>query len=102
MTTLDPTAAPFVLRLFGPFEVFVDGSPLPHLRTQKGRWLRSLLAIRAGSPVARDWLAGTLWPDSLQSQALASLRRSLTDLRVALGSAADCLRSRARQPCAST
>jgi hypothetical protein len=84
MTTLDPTAAPLVLRLFGPFEVFAEGNPLPHLCTQKGRWLLALLALRAGSPVARDWLAGTLWPDSPQSQALGSLRRSLTDLHSAL------------------
>lgn len=33
----------------------------------------------------RDWLAGTLWPESGQTQALAGLRQSLSDLRSAMG-----------------
>src|SRR5262245_4713070 len=33
----------------------------------------------------RSWLAGTLWPDSSEEQAPSSLRRSLTDLRRAVG-----------------
>lgn len=79
---------PLVIRLFGQFEVRVDESPLPPLRTAKGRWLLALLALRAGSAVDRTWLAGTLWPDSSDEDASGNLRRSLTDLRSALGSAA--------------
>jgi predicted ATPase/DNA-binding SARP family transcriptional activator len=45
----------------------------------------ALLTLRHGRPVERDWLAGTLWPDVLQSQASASLRAVLSELRVALG-----------------
>src|SRR5205823_2118822 len=84
--TLSNRAGPaLVIRLFGSFEVWRDGQPLPTLRTRKGQWLLTLLALRAGQEVERAWLAGTLWPDSSEAQALANLRNSLTDLRGALG-----------------
>jgi len=62
-----------------------DGAPLPPLRTRKGLWLLALLALRAERQVERTWLAGTLWPESTESDAYANLRRSLYDLRRALG-----------------
>ena len=43
--------APLALRLFGPFEVHVNGGPLPRLRSRKGQWLLALLALRHGAPV---------------------------------------------------
>src|SRR5438874_6714560 len=73
------------IRLFGPFQVTVSEQALPPLRSRKGQWLLALLALRAGQEVERAWLAGTLWPDSSEAQALANLRNSLTDLRGALG-----------------
>ncbi|AIE86076.1 AfsR/SARP family transcriptional regulator [Fimbriimonas ginsengisoli] len=76
------------LRLFGPFSATVDGVPIRKLRTQKGRWLLALLALREGRPIERGWIAATLWPDNDPSAALYSLRRCLTDLRDALGPAA--------------
>jgi non-specific serine/threonine protein kinase len=79
--------------LFGPFAAQVDGSPLARLRTRKGEWLFALLVLRHGREVQRDWLMGTLWPDSRELQASASLRQSLADLRRALGPYAPCLRS---------
>ena len=79
------------LRLFGAFGAFVDGVPLPRLRSRKGLWLLALLALRPGRSVSREWLAQTLWPDSEPSQAFYNLRQCLTDLRHALGSEADCL-----------
>jgi DNA-binding SARP family transcriptional activator len=83
------TAAPSLkIRLFGPWEVHLHGAPFPHVRTRKAQWLLALLALRAGAGVDRDWLAATLWPDSPPSQALASLRMRLTDLRRALGTEA--------------
>jgi DNA-binding SARP family transcriptional activator len=85
MTTSDPSAAPLTLRFLGPVEVRVRDAPLPHLRTRKGAWLLALLTLRPDHQADRDWLAGTLWPDSFQFQALASLRMSLKDLRRALG-----------------
>src|SRR5207244_4346385 len=45
-----------------------------------------------GCETERAWLAGLLWPDSHEPNALANLRESLKDLRRALGPAADRLR----------
>jgi predicted ATPase/DNA-binding SARP family transcriptional activator len=71
--------------LFGPFEVQLNGAPLPRPRSRKGLWLLALLTLRHGREVERDWLAGTLWPESAPAQAFHSLNMSLTDLRRALG-----------------
>jgi predicted ATPase/class 3 adenylate cyclase len=85
MTETDGAASPLSLRLFGSFEVRLDGAPLPRLRSRKGQWLFALLTLRAGRGVERSWLAGMLWPESDLPQALSSLRKSLGDLRQALG-----------------
>jgi predicted ATPase/class 3 adenylate cyclase len=85
VTQSDRAGSPLAIRLFGPFEARWNGGPLPHLRSRKGQWLFALLALRAGQEVERAWLAGVLWPDSSEAQALANLRNSLTDLRGALG-----------------
>src|SRR5579871_4565284 len=85
--------APLALRLFGPFDARLHGEPLPPLRSRRGQWLLALLTLRHGREVSREWLAGTLWPDSDTPQALSSLRRTLTDLRQALGDQAEKLRS---------
>jgi predicted ATPase/class 3 adenylate cyclase len=76
---------PLVIRLFGPFELLVNGCPPPRLRTRKGQWLLALLAMRAGRELDRAWLASTLWPDSSATQAFVNLRVSLNDLRRVLG-----------------
>jgi DNA-binding SARP family transcriptional activator len=73
------------IRLFGAFDVRIGAVPLPHLRTRKGNYLLALLVLRRGRAMARDWLCGKLWPDSLMEQARGNLRRTLTDLRCALG-----------------
>src|SRR5579871_3248643 len=75
----------FEMRLLGPLQVRVQGQPLPHLRSRKPLWLLALLTLRQERPVERDWLAGTLWPESTQEQALANLRLNLRVLRQALG-----------------
>ncbi len=62
-------------------------------RTRKEAWLLCLLAVRLGKAVDRTWLAGTLWPDSEESRALANLRRSLSNLRDCLGPCSDLLES---------
>jgi predicted ATPase/class 3 adenylate cyclase len=84
-TAAETGTPPLSLCLFGPLEVRLHGAPLPHLRSRKGHWLLALLALRTGRELERSWLAGTLWPDSSQSQALSHLRKSLLDLRRALG-----------------
>lgn len=81
------------LQLFGPFVALVRGEPLPHLRSRKGHWLLALLALRQGRSVSREWLAGTLWPESEPGQAFYNLRQCLTNLRQALGNAALVLQS---------
>ena len=72
----DPGAAPLQIGLFGPFSVWVRGTPLPHLRTRKGEWLLALLVLHADRPLDRGWLAGLLWPNVSTSQSLASLRKA--------------------------
>lgn len=82
-------APPLSIQLYGPVEVRIHGAPLPRLRSRKGTLLLAHLALRAGTPVDRTWLAGMLWPDSIDSQARANLRQILTDLRTALGREGD-------------
>jgi DNA-binding SARP family transcriptional activator len=93
MTPREPPAPALYIHLFGPFEVRVNAAPLPRLRSRKGQSLLALLTLRAGTELERAWVAGALWPESPGSHSLATLRRDLTDLRRALGPAADRLRS---------
>jgi Predicted ATPase len=79
---------PLELRLLGPFEVRVAGRPIGRLHSRKGLWLLALLALRHGRPVEREWLAGTLWPDSTEAGAFANLRNCLFDVRGGLGAEA--------------
>jgi predicted ATPase/DNA-binding SARP family transcriptional activator len=79
---------PLALRFLGACEVTVHGRPLPPLRYRKELWLLALLALRHDREVARDGLAALFWPDAEESQALYYLRRSLSNLRRALGSEA--------------
>src|SRR5205823_6742384 len=88
-----PAAPALEIRLFGAAEARVRGEPIAALRTRSGWWALALLALRDGRPVERRWLAGTLWPESSESLAFANLRRSLNDLRHALGDQAYRLRS---------
>ncbi len=85
------------IRLLGPFEVRIDGKPLAPLRARKEHWLLALLALRLDQPVERDWLAGTLWPESAQHQALYNLRENLANLRRTLGPEAQRIASPSRQ-----
>lgn len=88
---------PLLIRLFGPPEFRVNGEPLPRLKTRKGLYILALLALRHNREVERNWLAGTLWPESDELVGLTYLRQSLTDLRTALGAAADLLLSPSRK-----
>jgi DNA-binding SARP family transcriptional activator len=47
--------------------------------------LVAFLMAHAGSPQARQRIAGLLWPDSTEAQALTNLRRELHQLRQVLG-----------------
>src|SRR5690242_12388044 len=85
--------APLALALFGPMQAWIDGRPLPHLRSRKALWALALLTLRHDREVGREWLAGTLWPDVDQSVAFANLRPVLSELRRALGGQGERLRS---------
>jgi hypothetical protein len=73
------------IQLFGPLRVRVRGAELPPVRTRSVLWLLALLTLRSGQNVARSWLAGALWPDSRDEQALLYLGRDLMLLHAALG-----------------
>jgi len=77
--------SPLEVRLLGGFDVRVADKPLPSLRSRREQWLLALLVLRHDRDTARDWLATTLWPDNEESQALFYLRKSLSNLRQALG-----------------
>lgn len=93
MRTDTPTLA---IWLFGGIEVLVQGEPLPRLRSRQGLRLLALLALRAPRPLERRFLAGLLWPESSEEDGLALLRRTLTDLRKALGTEAERVASPSR------
>jgi non-specific serine/threonine protein kinase len=79
------TTAPLTLSLFGPLRILVNGEPMPRVRSRAAEWLLALLVLRQGRAVSRSWLAGTLWPQSEETQALQNLRHALLSLRKALG-----------------
>ena len=56
---------PAALRIFllGPARLEIDGEASQQPLAKKELWLLTLLALRQGRPVARDYLAGLLWPD---------------------------------------
>ncbi|MCW3051245.1 MAG: hypothetical protein JWN14_415, partial [Chthonomonadales bacterium] len=93
MTAPQTRSAALVLTLFGPMQALVDDRPLAHMRSRKGLWLLALRTLRHDRPVEREWLAGTLWPNMDQSQALAGLRTILSELRSGLGGQKDRLQS---------
>ncbi|MGA9192961.1 MAG: tetratricopeptide repeat protein [Anaerolineales bacterium] len=75
-----------MLRIFllGHFEVTLDGRPA-EIDSRPVQLLLAYLALNAKSPQPRDRLAGILWPDSDESNALANLRHALWRLRQAIG-----------------
>jgi DNA-binding SARP family transcriptional activator/tetratricopeptide (TPR) repeat protein len=55
------------------------------VRSSRAVALVALLTVCAGSPQSRQRIAGLLWPDSTDAQALTNLRRELHHLRQVLG-----------------
>jgi predicted ATPase/DNA-binding SARP family transcriptional activator len=92
-TLQQPESSQLSIRLLGPFDVQFGGERIDRIHSRKEQWLLALLALRSGREVTREWLAGTLWPDSLKQQALAYLRRSLYLLKAALGDQSRCIQS---------
>jgi DNA-binding SARP family transcriptional activator/predicted ATPase len=72
------------LSLLGPFVATLDGQAVT-FATAKTRALLAYLAVEADRPHARALLAGLLWPDQPDRDALKNLRNTLARLRAALG-----------------
>jgi predicted ATPase/DNA-binding SARP family transcriptional activator len=71
--------ATFEIRLFGAIEVYRDGQAVSGFRSQKTLALLAYLIVE-DRPLTRDYLAGLLWPDTSQPEALGHLRRALYNL----------------------
>ena len=89
-------SAQLQLNFLGPFEVTLDGQPVSGFAADKVRALLAYLAVegtrrdeRSGQPHRREALAGLLWPDYPDSDALISLRQAIHRLRQALGEGAN-------------
>jgi predicted ATPase/DNA-binding SARP family transcriptional activator len=73
------------IRCFGNLRIEVDGQPINHFDTDKTRALLVYLAIENQHPHPRSHLAGMLWSDQPEEQALHSLRQTLSSLRRTIG-----------------
>jgi DNA-binding SARP family transcriptional activator len=73
------------IRLLGPISVTNDGRPVP-IAAKKARALLGYLALREGTEVSRSVVTDLLWGERSESQARASLRQTLSELRGVLGS----------------
>ena len=82
----------FEIKLFGSIEIYHKGQPITHFRSQKALALLAFL-ITEDRPVTREYLAGLIWPEATQAQALGLLRRSLYSLSKQLP---DCLETSQR------
>lgn len=85
-----------LLRFFGSFQANLGNQPVAPPRAKKVLLLLLILALRGGKPLDRTYLAGTLWPDSGDSDGAMNLRRALSDLRQWLGPEAERLQSPTR------
>ncbi len=70
---------------FGHLRIETDGQSIDHFETDKARALLVYLAIENEHPQRRSHLAGLLWSDQSEEQALHSLRQTLSSLRKTLG-----------------
>ena len=84
--------APLSLSCLGPFEVKLDGRPVTGFKSKKVRGLLAYLAVESSRPHPREVLAGLLWPDWPDSEALSNLRYALSNLRRVIG-------DRTAEPC---
>jgi len=76
--------AHLALALLGGFQVELDGRPVTGFKSSKVRALLAYLAVEADRPHRRETLAGLLWPERTDRDALSNLRYSLASLRKTL------------------
>src|SRR5262249_36724149 len=75
------------IRLLGSVTIEIDGRPVA-VASRKARALLGYLALREGTEVSRGVITGLLWGERSESQARASLRQTLSELRAALAGSA--------------
>jgi DNA-binding SARP family transcriptional activator/predicted ATPase len=73
--------ANLALSLLGTFQVLLGGQPATGFKSNKVRALLAYLATEADKPHRREVLAGLLWGDMPDQDALSNLRYSLANLR---------------------
>ena len=73
------------LSLLGVFRATLDGAPITNFESAKVRALLAYLVVERDRPHARETLAGLLWSDFPNSDALRNLRLALSNLRQAIG-----------------
>src|SRR5262245_56603729 len=71
------------IRLLGPLKIENNGNAVA-LSSKKARALLGYLVLRQGTEISRSILTGLLWGERSDSQARASLRQTLSELRGAL------------------
>ncbi len=72
------------IRLLGSFQVSLNGLSVTGFETDSARALLAYTAMQAGTPLARETLAGLMWPEQSRSKALHALSQTLNRLRKAL------------------
>ena len=70
-------------RLFGQFEVKLDGEPV-EIRSRPAQSLLAYLLLNPGTAHRREKLAGLIWPDATETTARNNLRYALWRLRKAI------------------
>ena len=73
------------LSLLGSFQAFLGEELITNFKSNKVRALLAYLAVEADKLHRRESLAGLLWPDWPNRDALSNLRYTLSDLRNAIG-----------------
>ena len=86
------------LTLLGAFQATLDGQPVVGFESNKVRALLAYLAVEADRPHPRATLAGLLWPERPDCDALANLRYALSNLRQAIGDRGGSLHGEPRRP----
>jgi len=85
MRTSHTESSTFTLRLFGHFDLKINGVSVAPLPSRKAQVLLALLVLRHDRWQERVKLAAELWPDSESEDSKVNFRQQLSRLRLALG-----------------
>lgn len=73
------------ISLLGHFRAVLDGQPVTGFKSNRVRALLAYLATESDRPHPRETLAGLLWPDWSNREAISNLRYTLFNLRQTIG-----------------